>query len=168
MSKASRWWSRCRPAVLGIIDDAYFRFVTDMGQFGPDQGKGGKFLLVREDYTGRAAKRGYYVVRTRTNNNLVIIRAFVQNGDLAGTVSRRQGENPDVSAFGGRQSAGAEVRQHLGPQVQHGPRQRLQVLRGAERGRAARAGRFRSIRTRSGCLPRSGSRRASHSRPMRG
>ena len=37
------------PAVLGIIDDAYFRFVTDMGQFGPDEAKGGKFLLVRDD-----------------------------------------------------------------------------------------------------------------------
>ncbi len=75
------------PAVLGIIDDAYFRFVTDMGQFGPDQGKGGKFLLVRDDYKGPLPKSGYYVVRTRTNNNLVIIRAFVQKGDLAGTVA---------------------------------------------------------------------------------
>jgi hypothetical protein len=75
------------PAVLGIIDDAYFRFVTDMGQFGPDQAKGGKFLLVRDDYTGPLPKTGYYVAKTRTNNNLIIIRAFVQNGDLAGTVS---------------------------------------------------------------------------------
>ena len=74
-------------AVLGIIDDAYFRFVTDMGVFGPDQGKGGKFLLVRDDYKGPLPKTGYNVVRTRTNNNLVIIRAFVQKGDLAGTVS---------------------------------------------------------------------------------
>jgi hypothetical protein len=75
------------PAVLGIIDDAYFRFVTDMGVFGPDQAKGGKFLLVRDDYKGPLPETGYYVVRTRTNNNLVIIRAFVQKGDLAGTVS---------------------------------------------------------------------------------
>jgi hypothetical protein len=74
------------PAVLGIIDDAYFRFVTDMGQFGPDLAKGGKFLLVRDDYKG-PIPTGYYVARTRTNNNLVIIRAFVQNGDLAGTVA---------------------------------------------------------------------------------
>ena len=74
------------PAVLGIIDDAYFRFLTDMGQFGPDKGKGGKFLLVRDDYKGPLPKTGYYVVRTRTNNNLIIIRAFVQKGDLAGTV----------------------------------------------------------------------------------
>jgi len=75
------------PAVLGIIDDAYFRFVTDMGVFGPDAAKGGKFLLVRDDYTGPLPETGYYVAKTRTNNNLVIIRSFVQNGDLAGTVS---------------------------------------------------------------------------------
>jgi hypothetical protein len=75
------------PAVLGIIDDAYFRFVTDMGQFGPDQGKGGKFLLVRDDYKGPLPKSGYHVVRTRTNNNLVIVRAFVQKSDLPGTVA---------------------------------------------------------------------------------
>jgi hypothetical protein len=75
------------PAVLGIIDDAYFRFVTDMGVFGPDEAKGGKFLLIRDDYKGPLPKTGYHVVRTRTNNNLVIIRSFVQNGDLAGTVS---------------------------------------------------------------------------------
>ena len=75
------------PAVLGIIDDAYFRFLTDMGQFGPDQAKGGKFLLVRDDYKGPLPKTGYYVVRTRTNNNLIIIRSFVQKGDLAGTVA---------------------------------------------------------------------------------
>jgi hypothetical protein len=75
------------PAVLGIIDDAYFRFVTDMGVFGPDQNKGGKFLLVRDDYKGPLPTTGYYVVRTRTNLNVVIIRSFVQKGDLAGTVS---------------------------------------------------------------------------------
>jgi hypothetical protein len=74
------------PAVLGIINDAYFRFITDMGQYGPDQAKGGKFLLVPEGYTGGLPKEGYYSVKTRTRNNLVIIRAFVQNGDLAGTV----------------------------------------------------------------------------------
>jgi hypothetical protein len=75
------------PAVLGIIDDAYFRFVTDMGQFGPDEAKGGKFLLLRDDYTGPLPETGYHLVRTRTNNNLLIIRSFVQDGDLAGTVS---------------------------------------------------------------------------------
>ena len=31
------------PGVLGLVNDAYFRFLGDMGQFGPDQAKGGKY-----------------------------------------------------------------------------------------------------------------------------
>jgi len=42
---------------------------------------------VRDDYKGPLPSTGYFVARTRTNNNLVIIRAFVQKGDLAGTVA---------------------------------------------------------------------------------
>ena len=34
------------PNVLGIIDDAWFHYLTDFGNAGPDKGKGGKFLLV--------------------------------------------------------------------------------------------------------------------------
>ncbi len=64
------------PGVLGLIDDAYFRFVSDMGQFGPDQGKGGKFLIVRSDYTGELPKEGYYIVKTPSNNNLIVIRCL--------------------------------------------------------------------------------------------
>ena len=74
------------PASLGLINDAYFRYLADMGAFGPDEGKGGKYLLVPEDYTGELPKEGYYVVKTRSYNNIVIIRSFVQNNDLAGTV----------------------------------------------------------------------------------
>ena len=116
------------PGVLGLVNDAYFRFLGDMGQFGPDQAKGGKFLLVREDYTGALPTEGYYVTKTRTNNNLIVIRSFVQNGDLAGTVQDRKGENPDLSVIGGCQSAGTEVRKYLGDEVQHGPRQQFQIL----------------------------------------
>ena len=32
------------PEVLGPIDDAWFRWVTDVGITGPDKGKGGKYL----------------------------------------------------------------------------------------------------------------------------
>ena len=40
------------PNVLGIIDDAWFRYVCDFGNAGDDKGKGGKFLLVPPDYEG--------------------------------------------------------------------------------------------------------------------
>ena len=78
------------PAVLGLVNDAYFRFLGDMGQFGPDQGKGGKFLVVPEGYTGAVPRQGYYVLKTRTHNNLLIIRSFLQNGDLAGSVKTQK------------------------------------------------------------------------------
>ncbi len=40
------------PAVLGPMDDAWFRWVSDVGITGPDKGKGGKFLLLPPGYTG--------------------------------------------------------------------------------------------------------------------
>ena len=42
------------PGVLGPVDDAYFRWVTDVGLTGPDMGKGGKYLFVPPGYTGNA------------------------------------------------------------------------------------------------------------------
>ena len=74
------------PGVLGIIDDAYFRYVTDVGFPGPDQGKGGKYLVVPPNYTGSLPSDGYFVNKSRTYSNLVIIRAFVQDGDVAAAV----------------------------------------------------------------------------------
>src|SRR5262245_9551486 len=38
--------------VLGPIDDAYSRWVTDLGLTGPDGGKGGKYLCVPPGYSG--------------------------------------------------------------------------------------------------------------------
>ncbi len=33
-------------AILGTIDDMWFRWVTDFGLPGPDRGEGGRYLLV--------------------------------------------------------------------------------------------------------------------------
>ena len=73
------------PGALGILDDAHFRFVTDLGVTGPDQGKGGKYLVVPPGYTGTLppASEGYFVTKSRTYSNLVILRAFVQGSDIA-------------------------------------------------------------------------------------
>jgi hypothetical protein len=38
------------PNVLGFVDDFWFHFVTDMGNAGRDQGKGGKYLILPPDY----------------------------------------------------------------------------------------------------------------------
>ena len=69
------------PNVLGMIDDFWCRFVADVGNAGPDKGKGGKYLLLPPGYTG-AVPEGYFVLRSRTYGNLMFFRGFIVNGDL--------------------------------------------------------------------------------------
>jgi hypothetical protein len=68
------------PEVLGPIDDAWFRWVSDVGITGPDKGKGGKYLLLPPGYTG-AVPEGYFVARSRTYGNLMFFRTFLKHGD---------------------------------------------------------------------------------------
>jgi hypothetical protein len=71
------------PGVLGPVDDAFFRWVTDVGLTGPDKGKGGKYLFVPPGYVGEAPSEGYFVVKPPTFSNLMFYRVFVQDGDIA-------------------------------------------------------------------------------------
>ena len=73
------------PGVLGPVDDAYFRWVTDVGLTGPDKGAGGKYLFLPPGYSG-AVPDGYHVVKSPTNRLLIFYRAFVKDGDLKGAV----------------------------------------------------------------------------------
>jgi hypothetical protein len=68
------------PAVLGPLDDAWFRWVTDVGVTGPDKGAGGKYLLLPPGYTGEVPD-GYFVARSRTFGNLLFFRTFLKDGD---------------------------------------------------------------------------------------
>ena len=79
------------PAVLGFVDDAFFRWVTDIGFTGPGRGKGAKYLLVHRDYKGEIPK-GYFVARTPSYRNLSFFRAFVKGGDLKGAAMRQSFE----------------------------------------------------------------------------
>jgi len=67
--------------LVGAVDDAFFRWVTDLGLTGPNQGKGGKYVFVGPDYKG-ALPKGYRVVKTPTYRNWMFLRALVQNGDV--------------------------------------------------------------------------------------
>ncbi len=67
--------------LVGAVDDAFFRWVTDFGVTGPNQGKGGKYVFVGPDYKG-ALPDGYRVVKTPTYRNWMFLRALVQDGDL--------------------------------------------------------------------------------------
>jgi hypothetical protein len=71
------------PGVLGPVDDANFRWVTDVGLTGPDKGEGGKYLFVPPGYTGTLPASDYTVVKSPTYGNLIFYRAFVKDGDIA-------------------------------------------------------------------------------------
>lgn len=52
--------------VLGLIDDAFFEYVGDVGLGNPkDGGKGGKYLLVHDSYKGNIPD-GYIVLKTQS------------------------------------------------------------------------------------------------------
>jgi len=73
------------PNVLGIVDDGWMRWLTDIGNTGPDKGKGGKYLLLPPGYDGKVPK-GYHVVKCPTYRNWVMVRGFVKDtgtGDKA-------------------------------------------------------------------------------------
>jgi hypothetical protein len=63
----------------GTVNDAFFRFVVDMGAPGPDRGKGGKYLILPPGYEGKEPK-GYFISRSPTYNNLLVLRGFLVNG----------------------------------------------------------------------------------------
>ena len=71
------------PMLQGILLDFWQRpipvdggkYAGDFGFFGPDQGKGGKFLLLPPGYEGEVPD-GYFVCRSGTNNVFVFLRAF--------------------------------------------------------------------------------------------
>ena len=79
---------KCGPST---VNDAYFRFVTDMGIPGPDKGKGGKYLILPPDYEGElnppeggmeATVEGqkYYVSKSPSYINWLIMRGFLVDG----------------------------------------------------------------------------------------
>ncbi|MHC4743211.1 MAG: DUF1254 domain-containing protein, partial [Planctomycetota bacterium] len=75
----------------GTVNDAYFRFVIDMGAPGPDKGKGGKYLILPPDYTGDlegpiggkeqvVKDEKYFVVKSPSYVNWVALRGFLVDG----------------------------------------------------------------------------------------
>jgi hypothetical protein len=74
------------PGLLGPLDDAYFRHVVDVGVTGPDQGKGGKYMLVPPGYKGELPNEGYFIVRSPTYTVWQLTR--IMNRDLAAGVQQ--------------------------------------------------------------------------------
>lgn len=95
------------PGMLGFLDDAWFRFISNLGVIGPDRGKGGKYLLLPPGYAG-AEPEGYFIIKTNTYNNLMFLRGSIADG-LAPAVqniksrlkiySLAQADNPPATEF---------------------------------------------------------------------
>jgi len=75
----------------GTVNDAYFRFVVDMGAPGPDKGKGGKYLILPPDYEGDLEGpiggkeqfidgEKYFVAKSTSYVNWVALRGFLVDG----------------------------------------------------------------------------------------
>jgi len=96
------------PGVLGLVDDAWMRYVVDLGLAGADKGKGGKYLFLPPGYKG-AVPDGYFVARPQTYNVWVAARGFVVKGDTGPAVkafkddwkvySLSQAKNPPAMKF---------------------------------------------------------------------
>ena len=96
------------PNILGFVNDFWFHYVTDMGNAGPDKGKGGKFLFLPPGYKGEIPK-GYFVCRSATYGNWLIARGFLVDGSPATAVESfkkrlklyplSQAKNPPATNF---------------------------------------------------------------------
>jgi hypothetical protein len=92
----------------GTVDDAFFRFVIDMGKPGPDKGQGGKYLILPPDYKGDVPE-GYFVGHSPSYINLLALRGFLVDGkpDAASKMFREglkvyplsQADNPPATEF---------------------------------------------------------------------
>jgi hypothetical protein len=63
----------------GTVDDAWFRFVVDLGAPGPDRGAGGTYLIVPPGYDGERPD-GWFIAESPSAVNLVILRGFLVDG----------------------------------------------------------------------------------------
>ena len=68
------------PNTLGFVDDAFFNYVTDLGNAGPDRGQGGKYLFLPPGYDGEVPD-GYFTFESGTYGNVLIWRGFLVDGD---------------------------------------------------------------------------------------
>jgi hypothetical protein len=74
------------PGVLGGVDDAWMRYLVDMGFVGPDKGKGGKYLLLPPGYKGEVPQ-GYFAAQSRTFRLWGALRGFTVKGDTGPAVA---------------------------------------------------------------------------------
>ncbi len=73
------------PGVLGLADDAWMRYIIDLGLAGPDKGRGGKYLFLPPGYKGDVPK-GYILANSPTYKVWFGARGFSVKGDTGPAV----------------------------------------------------------------------------------
>jgi len=68
------------PMLLGLAQDAWFRWVIDLGVPGPDRGVGGRYLFVPPDYEGPLPEGEFNIAKSRTNTIVWFGRSFIADG----------------------------------------------------------------------------------------
>jgi len=87
------------PQVLGTVQDAWFRWVIDVGLPGPDRGEGGKYLIVPPGYDGTLPEGGFNIAHCRTHHGVWFARAFLDDGDDPKPVAERVRKFTRVYAY---------------------------------------------------------------------
>jgi hypothetical protein len=76
-------------AIVGLMDDFWQSWVTDVGVPGPDGPNGGKFLLLPPGgHDGEVPSSGYHVLPAAMNNNNLLVRGIIIDNDKADAVAR--------------------------------------------------------------------------------
>jgi hypothetical protein len=78
------------PGMLGFLNDAWQRYVGDMGLAGPDRGQGGKYLVVPPSYEGDIPD-GYFLLKPSTNRNFLFLRGSIKDGLESAVENFRKG-----------------------------------------------------------------------------
>lgn len=77
------------PGVLGTVQDAWFRWIIDLGLPGPDRGEGGKYLIIPPGYAGSLPEGEFNVAHSKTTHGVWFARAFIENGNDPKPVAER-------------------------------------------------------------------------------
>jgi len=65
--------------MLGAFNDAWFRYIADIGPFGQDKGMGGKYLILPPGYE-KEPPVGYFIVQSKTYRVWVFMRGSIAKG----------------------------------------------------------------------------------------
>ena len=151
------------PLVQGILLDAWQRpipgptlrgqsYLGDVGFFGPDQGKGAKFLLLPPGYNGPIPD-GHFVFRSQTNNVIIFLRGVLPGPGRPQPRRENSRGSSRLSAGQGKGGQGHDLPRRLRRAGQHAAAHGRQCVRSAQATRGYANPRASRTPTGSVCSP---------------